>query len=200
MHMIPNLFRKKDDDDDDDKKDKAPEASAASNALQASLDQAKAEAAAAKTEVASLKAELSKRDAEIATLKKGDAGATASANAKASALQTAQKEIARLNGEVQRLRASLAEAKGDAAEATKIATGGLSVGMTAYVAQTGGKTLRLRYSPGLESEVLDGLEPGSSMTILGGPQHVDGYTWWNIRTPDNQEGWVAGQELRTQPE
>lgn len=80
-------------------------------------------------------------------------------------------------------------------------TPGLAVGSTAYVAQAGGLPLRLRSHPGLDKDsVIDRLQPGTQMTLLEGPQDRDGYSWWRIRTSDGREGWVAGQDLRTQPE
>lgn len=80
-------------------------------------------------------------------------------------------------------------------------TPGLAVGSTAYVAQAGGLPLRLRSSPGLAPDSVVGkLPPGTQMTLLGGPEDKDGYTWWHIRTADSREGWVAGQDLRSQPE
>lgn len=78
-------------------------------------------------------------------------------------------------------------------------TPGLAVGGTAYVTQVGGKSLRLRSQAGLETKVLDGLTPGTQMTLLGGPEEKDSYSWWHIRTTDGREGWVAGNDLRTQP-
>ncbi len=77
------------------------------------------------------------------------------------------------------------------------ATGGLRIGGTAYVQKAGGKNLRLRSAPGLESTVLDGLPPGTKLTLLAGPHEKDGYPWWQIRTADGREGWVAGTELVT---
>ncbi|MGQ9612410.1 MAG: SH3 domain-containing protein [Chloroflexus sp.] len=79
-------------------------------------------------------------------------------------------------------------------------TGGLQVGGVAYVQKAGGKNLRLRSAPGLDSTVLDGLPLGTQLTLLAGPQEKDGYPWWQIRTSDGREGWVAGTELVTSPE
>lgn len=80
-------------------------------------------------------------------------------------------------------------------------TPGLAVGSTAYVAQAGGLPLRLRSSPGLAHDsVIGKLPPGTQMTLLSGPENKDGYTWWHVRTADGHEGWVAGQDLRSQPE
>jgi hypothetical protein len=38
------------------------------------------------------------------------------------------------------------------------------------------------------------------MTLRAGPQQEDGYSWWNVRVEDGREGWVAGNDLRTQPD
>jgi uncharacterized coiled-coil protein SlyX len=86
------------------------------------------------------------------------------------------------------------------APAAPAATGGLSIGGTAYVQRAGGKNLRLRDAPGLGSNAFAGLPPGTQMTLLAGPVAKDGYPWWNIRAADGREGWVAGTELVTQPE
>jgi|GEM_PF-471351 len=80
------------------------------------------------------------------------------------------------------------------------ASGGLTIGSTAFVRQTGGKNLRLRNGPGLNTNAFAGLPPGTSMTLLEGPIDKDGYPWYRIRTVQGQEGWVAGTELVTQPE
>ena len=61
----------------------------------------------------------------------------------------------------------------------------------------GGKNLRRRNAPDLQSKVLDGLPPGTRLTLLAGPDEEDGYHWWHIRTDDGREGWVAGEELVT---
>jgi hypothetical protein len=82
-------------------------------------------------------------------------------------------------------------------EASPPTTRGLQIGGIAYVQKAGGKNLRLRSAPGLESTVIDGLPPGTKLTLLAGPQEKDGYPWWQIRTADGREGWVAGTELVT---
>jgi hypothetical protein len=87
-----------------------------------------------------------------------------------------------------------------AAEIAHAATGGLSVGATAYVQKAGGKNLRLRDAAGLESNAFDALHPGTQLTLLAGPVDKDGYAWWHIRAADGREGWVAGSELVTHQE
>ncbi len=50
--------------------------------------------------------------------------------------------------------------------------------------------LRLRTAPTLESEVLDGLKPGTELTITGRTKDSQ---WLYVRTPDGQQGWVVSQ-------
>jgi hypothetical protein len=78
--------------------------------------------------------------------------------------------------------------------------GGLTAGASAWVTRAGGLPLRLRSGPDLSANILDRLQPGTQMTLLKGPQQADGHAWWNIRTTDGKEGWVAGEDLRTQPD
>jgi predicted RNase H-like nuclease (RuvC/YqgF family) len=79
-------------------------------------------------------------------------------------------------------------------------TSGLAVGGNAWVTREGGLPLRLRSGAGLSHDVRDRLQPGTQMTLLEGPHQADNYSWWHIRTTDGREGWVAGQDLRTQPD
>lgn len=93
-----------------------------------------------------------------------------------------------------------AKATAPVAGAAPAAADGLAVGANAWVQRAGGKTLRRRDAPGLNSNVLDGLEPGTQLTLLEGPREQDGYSWWRMRASDGREGWVAGEELVTSPE
>jgi predicted RNase H-like nuclease (RuvC/YqgF family) len=79
-------------------------------------------------------------------------------------------------------------------------SGGIAIGGTAYVTSAGGMPLRLRSGAGLNHESIDRLPPGTQMTLLDGPRQSDNHAWWRIRTTDGREGWVAGEELRTQPD
>jgi hypothetical protein len=78
--------------------------------------------------------------------------------------------------------------------------GGLAAGASAWVTRAGGLPLRLRSGPSLSGDVIDRLQPGTQMTLKDGPQQADGHAWWHIRTEDGKEGWVAGEDLRTQPD
>jgi hypothetical protein len=83
---------------------------------------------------------------------------------------------------------------------TSSTAGGLAVGASAWVTRAGGLPLRLRSGPGLDERILDRLQPGTQMTLQEGPSQSDGHAWWRIRTSDGREGWVAGEDLRTQPD
>jgi hypothetical protein len=76
----------------------------------------------------------------------------------------------------------------------------LAVACDAWVTRARGLRLRLRDAVGLQGQVLAMLPPGTRVTLLDGPQPADGFTWWRARTPDGREGWVAGEELRLQPD
>jgi uncharacterized protein YhaN len=80
------------------------------------------------------------------------------------------------------------------------AAGGLAAGASAWVTRAGGLPLRLRSGPSLSESVIDRLQPGTQMTLQDGPKQADGHGWWHIRTADGKEGWVAGEDLRTQPD
>lgn len=87
-----------------------------------------------------------------------------------------------------------------AASAAPAAAHGLSVGSNAWVTRAGGLPLRMRSQPSLNGDILDRLAPGTQMTLLSGPQNADGHAWWHIRTSSGHEGWVAGEDLRTEPD
>ncbi len=136
--------------------------------------------------------------AEIQRLQGAIAAAEADKQAQAIQMQDLQKQISELQDKL----AAAAAATGATApaEAQAAAIGALTVGATAYVTRAGGLPLRLRNGPGLNHDVVGRLEPGTGMTLLAGPQQADGHAWWQIRTTDGREGWVAGEDLRSQPD
>jgi hypothetical protein len=122
-------------------------------------------------------------------------------------LEAAHAQIQALQGQLSALQQSAGSKSGEGISvgtksvATSSATpGGLAAGASAWVTRAGGLPLRLRSGPSLSGSVLDRLQPGTQMTLLNGPQQADGHAWWNIRTTDGKEGWVAGEDLRTQPD
>src|SRR5258708_26894140 len=69
----------------------------------------------------------------------------------------------------------------------------LVIGGQAIVTTTRGDTLNLRQSPGKTAPILGILKPGTLVTVLAGPQIVDGLRWWQVRGADNRTGWVIDQ-------
>jgi len=63
---------------------------------------------------------------------------------------------------------------------------------------TGGDCLRLRSAPGLASADLRCIDHGEPITLLGGRQAADGFTWIEI-TYGGQTGWVAEPYITTDP-
>jgi uncharacterized protein YhaN len=124
-----------------------------------------------------------------------------------SDLEAARAQIQALQGQLSALQQSAGSKSGEGISvgtksvATSSATpGGLAAGVSAWVTRAGGLPLRLRSGPSLSGSVIDRLQPGSQMTLQDGPRNADGHAWWHIRTADGKEGWVAGEDLRTQPD
>jgi SH3 domain-containing protein len=180
-------------------------------------------------QIAALGKQLAEKNAEIDQLHKAAGGAAADASAVQAAqkqvadlqkqlhdlqLKMAGEQAAReaeaMAADLIRKQQEAARAKeataAPAASGAKTATvapstsGGIAVGGTAYVTRAGGLPLRLRSGAGLNHEAIDHLPPGTQMTLLDGPQQADNHAWWHIRTADGREGWVAGEDLRSQPD
>jgi hypothetical protein len=75
--------------------------------------------------------------------------------------------------------------------------GDIAVGAFVQVSGTGGDGLRLRAEPGLDGEVrFLGLE-AEVFRVDGGPEEVDGYTWWYLVAPydESVSGWGVANFL-----
>ena len=53
----------------------------------------------------------------------------------------------------------------------------------------------------MNSRTATSAKEGTTLVVLDGPEEADGYTWWQVRTPDGAEGWAAGTwlVLKTEP-
>ncbi len=51
--------------------------------------------------------------------------------------------------------------------------------------------VRVRDRPGYKGLILAQLQSGTQMSIIGGPQCLDGFIWWQIQTDDGFSGWAA---------
>ena len=64
-----------------------------------------------------------------------------------------------------------------------------------------GGGLNIREQPTTNSKTVTSAKEGTTLVVLDGPKEADGYTWWQVRTPDGAEGWAAGNwlVLKTEP-
>ncbi len=67
----------------------------------------------------------------------------------------------------------------------------LAIGQRATIFTTAGSTLNMRESPGTDARIVNRLHSGLVVIVLNGPAFGDGYTWWEIESPDGPRGWVA---------
>lgn len=67
----------------------------------------------------------------------------------------------------------------------------ISVGDQARVARVDGSNTRLRSQPGFSQNIVGKVPEGTSLTILDGPECVDGNNWWYVRTKNGLEGWMT---------
>lgn len=76
----------------------------------------------------------------------------------------------------------------DAGDTAEEPAGELGEGAQATVT-TG--NVNLRSQPSTSSDVVQVLAEGTVVTITGGSQDADGYTWWPVRLEDGTEGWIV---------
>jgi hypothetical protein len=79
------------------------------------------------------------------------------------------------------------------APAGNVAPPALVVGGKAIVITTRGDTLNMRKDPSTTAPVLRILKPDAIVDVVGGPQNVDGFRWWQVRADDGSTGWVVDQ-------
>ncbi|MCJ7533709.1 MAG: hypothetical protein MUO64_22135 [Anaerolineales bacterium] len=67
----------------------------------------------------------------------------------------------------------------------------LNVGMGAYVSPIPPLSVRMRLTPGLNSEKMNEVNPGEVITIIGGPACADGMVYWEVAYHFTAEGLVG---------
>ena len=77
----------------------------------------------------------------------------------------------------------------DETATTAPATDSIAVGGYVRVAAQAG--LSFRQTPSTDGVLIIVLESGNVLEVIGGPQQAGGYTWWQLRRPEGQEGWSA---------
>jgi len=79
--------------------------------------------------------------------------------------------------------------------------GAIAVGGYVRIAASAG--VKFRASPGTGGELIELLNTGTVLAVIGGPQQTDDLTWWQLRKPDDsQEGWAAekvGEDILLEP-
>jgi len=84
---------------------------------------------------------------------------------------------------------------------TESAPGSISVG--GYVRVVAPAGLSFRQSASTAGELIQVLDSGTTLEVVGGPAEADGYTWWKLRKlDDSQEGWSAvgsGEDIFLEP-
>jgi hypothetical protein len=208
--MLKDLFGGKKDDEEKQIAENMKNLSDQIGALQqqlneknAEIEQLKQTASSAATKSAGLddaQQEMAELKKQLQSLQGSLAAAEAEKGASELIQKNKQKEINELKAKLEAAGTATAAGTTTAAASGAPAAGGLAAGASAWVTREGGLPLRLRSGAGLEHNVLDRLPPGTQMTLLDGPQQADNHAWWHIRTSDGKEGWVAGEDLRTQPD
>jgi hypothetical protein len=71
-------------------------------------------------------------------------------------------------------------------------TGGIiTVNTVAVTNTTSGDRLNMRSEPSLSGTIIARVDPGTRVVITDGPVAQDGFTWWEVRLPTGQIGWVV---------
>jgi hypothetical protein len=75
--------------------------------------------------------------------------------------------------------------------------GTIDIGAYVQIVGTGGDGLRLRGSPGLDSEALFLGSESEVFEVRDGPQISDDFTWWYLVAPfdENRRGWAVAPYL-----
>ncbi|MBX7233111.1 MAG: SH3 domain-containing protein [Caldilineales bacterium] len=76
-------------------------------------------------------------------------------------------------------------------------TGGqFAINQQVQVAGTEGEGVRFRTGPGLSYVTTSILQDGDTLIVVGGPETVDGFTWWRLQTAGGAIGWAAEDNLQ----
>jgi uncharacterized protein YgiM (DUF1202 family) len=54
---------------------------------------------------------------------------------------------------------------------------------------TADEGLKLRDATSTNSNILENMPSGVTVTLLEGPVSANGYVWWRVRSPSGREGW-----------
>ncbi len=77
--------------------------------------------------------------------------------------------------------------------------GTFQIGQRVEVFGTEGQGIRFRTGPGLNYITTTILQDGVVLTVVGGPEQADGFTWWRLQMDTGAVGWAAAGNLRPAP-
>jgi hypothetical protein len=85
--------------------------------------------------------------------------------------------------------------------ATSTHTTPIAQGVTVVIAGTSGLGLNVRQGPGTDYTILFTAKDGDKFTVKDGPRQADGYTWWYIVDPNDQNrfGWAVQDNMQVVP-
>lgn len=67
-----------------------------------------------------------------------------------------------------------------------------TIAVGGYVRVAADAGLSFRQNPSTSGALIQVLDSGTTLEVIGGPREADGYTWWQLRTlDDGNEGWSA---------
>lgn len=78
--------------------------------------------------------------------------------------------------------------------------GAFAINQQVQVTGTEGEGIRFRTGPGLSYVTTTILEDGTILTVVGGPETVDGFTWWRLQTDAGAIGWAVENNLQAVPQ
>lgn len=74
----------------------------------------------------------------------------------------------------------------------------ITAGVLVEINGTGGDGLRIRVSPGLDSQIWQVAAESEVFRVEDGPTEIDGYIWWFLSSPQDEtrRGWAVGDFLK----
>jgi hypothetical protein len=71
----------------------------------------------------------------------------------------------------------------------------ITVGYYVRVSNTDDVGVSLRGGPSTDNLRLALIPEGATLLVIGGPEEGNGFIWWEVRSEDETDGWVAGDFL-----
>lgn len=74
---------------------------------------------------------------------------------------------------------------------------GVNIGRYVQITGTDGAGLNIRNNPGTSTDAMFIANESEVFLVVGGPEEVDGYVWWQLNAPydKSRQGWAAENYL-----